>query len=96
MKNIDLTVKEIDRLAELSALEFTEEEKQGMIKEVSGIITMLNECDTIEANEFEFDNKIDLSDLREDEDKPSMSNEKALINAPKQRKGQFNVPLVVE
>ena len=96
MKKEDITIKEIERLAELSALDFTEAEKKSMIKEVSGIIKMLNECDKIEANDYEFDNTINLCDLREDEAKESMPNELALLNAPKQRKGQFNVPRVVE
>jgi len=96
MKKEDITVKEVERLAELSALDFTDSEKKSMIKEISGIIKMLNECDTIEANDFEFDNTIDLCDLREDVAKDSITNELALINAPKQRKGQFNVPRVVE
>ena len=96
MKREDVTIKEIERLAELSTLDFTEQEKKAMIKEVSGIIKMLNECDTIEANDYEFDNTIDLCDLREDEAKESITNELALTNAPKQRKGQFNVPMVVE
>lgn len=96
MKKEDITIKEIERLAELSALDFTDKEKKSMIKEVSGIIKMLNECDSIEANDYEYDNTIMLEDLREDEAKDSMSNADALLNAPKQRKGQFNVPLVVE
>ena len=47
-------------------------------------------------NDFVYDNTIKLSELREDVVKESMTNEEALINAPKQRRGQFNVPRVVE
>ena len=96
MKKEDITVQDIDRLANLSALEFTDEEKESLISEVSGIVKMLNQCDNVEVTEYEFDNTIALADLREDEVGESLTNEEALINAPKQRKGYYNVPRVVE
>lgn len=92
----EITIKDIDRLAELSAFTFTDAEKQEMVEEVSGIIKMLNDCDKVETGEYIYDNLLDLDDLREDEIGDSLSNEEALKNAPKQRKGYFNVPKVVE
>lgn len=92
----EITIKDIDRLAELSAFTFTDTEKQEMVEEVSGIIKMLNDCDKVETGEYIYDNLLDLDDLREDEIGDSLSNEEALKNAPKQRKGYFNVPKVVE
>lgn len=92
-----LTIEELKHLADLSALKFSDEELKAFLPDFNNILTMINEIDKINVDgEYVFDNIIDISELREDEVKESMSQEKALINAPKQRKGCFNVPRVVE
>jgi aspartyl-tRNA(Asn)/glutamyl-tRNA(Gln) amidotransferase subunit C len=92
-----LTIEELKHLADLSALKFSEEELEAFLPDFNNILTMINEIDKINVDgEYVFDNIIDISELREDEVKESMPQEKALINAPKQRKGCFNVPRVVE
>ena len=92
-----LTIEELKHLADLSALKFSEEELEAFLPDFNNILTMINEIDKIDVDgEYVFDNIIDISELREDEVKESMPQEKALINAPKQRKGCFNVPRVVE
>lgn len=96
MKEDEITISEIDRLAELSALSFTEEEKKSLIGEVSNIIKMLNECGKVETSSMKYDNTHTLEELREDIVGESLSNEEALMNAPRQRKGYYNVPKVVE
>lgn len=92
----EITISEIERLEQLSALKFSMEEKKNLIKEVNDIIKMLNKCDKVNTDIITQDNTILLDDLREDEAGPSLSNAQALMNAPKQRKGHFNVPKVVE
>ena len=42
------------------------------------------------------DEAIALSELREDEEKPSLTREAVLMNAPKQKDGCYVTPLVVE
>lgn len=92
-----LTIEELKHLADLSALKFSDEELKAFLPDFNNILTMINEIDKINVDgEYVFDNIIDISELREDEVKESMPQEKALINAPKQRKGCFNVPRVVE
>ena len=92
-----LTIDEIRHLAELSALNFGEEELKAFLPEFNNTLEMIDQIQDFETEkEFVFDNIVPITELREDEVRPSMSQEKALINAPKQRKGCFNVPRVVE
>ena len=92
----EITMQDIDRLAELSALNFSAEDKAEMMTEISNIIKMLNDCDKVDTSDYVYDNLLDLGDLRNDTIGESLTNSEALINAPKQRKGYFNVPKVVE
>lgn len=96
MKKEKITIEEIDRLAELSALEFSEEEKKGLVFQVENILSMLNACQSVDTDKVEYENVHKISDLREDEIGESLPVDEALLNAPKQRKGYFNVPKVVE
>lgn len=92
----EITIEDIDKLSHLSALEFTDEEKSRLITQMSDVVGMLNVCAGIDTSSVKYSNIVDLEDLREDEVEVGLSNEKALLNAPKARKGFFNVPRVVE
>ena len=95
MKDID--IKDIQHLAQLSSLTFTQEEMENFVPEFNNILNMINQINQAENNEeYVFTNAVDIQDLREDIVGESISQEKALQNAPKQRKGCFNVPRVVE
>ncbi len=92
-----LTIDELRHLADLSALKFSEEELKAFLPDFNNTLDMINQIEGFEVDdEYVFDNIVSISELREDEVKDSMSQEKALLNAPKQRKGCFNVPRVVE
>lgn len=92
-----LSLKDIQHLAELSALHFTEEELEAFLPDFNNILNMIDNIQSFETqDEYVFDNIVSAESLREDEPEQSMPNEKALLNAPKQRKGCFNVPRVVE
>ena len=93
---IEITDKEIDRLARLSRLKFTAEEKEEVRVKLESTITMLDKCQEAEVEELEHTNRVPLSSLREDVAEPSTPVDEILMNAPKQRRGYFNVPQVVE
>ena len=93
---IEITDKEIDRLARLSCLQFTDSEKEEVRKKLESTISMLDKCQEAETEELEHLNRVYISDLREDVAKDSMPQEEVLLNAPKQRRGYFNVPKVVD
>ena len=93
----EITSKDIKHLATLSALEFTEEQTEGFKSE---FINILNFVDKIASAKLEgvdtFNKSVPVSSLREDEPEQSSPVEVLLKNAPKQRKGYFNVPKVVD
>ena len=40
---MDITIKDVEHLAELSQLEFTSEEKQNLVKDLNNILDMVNQ-----------------------------------------------------
>lgn len=94
---MEITIKDVEHLQELSALNFSEERKVEMQKDLTNILEMVNELQQAKtADENVFNKSHKLSDLREDVVAESFSQEEILSNAPKARRGAFNVPLVVE
>ena len=94
---MEITIKEVERLADLSALKFSDDEKQKFIGDFNNILEMVNQLQKAEVSaQNVFNRSHKLSDLREDIAKPSFDTELILENAPKQRRNCFNVPLVVE
>ncbi len=93
----DITIKEVKRLAKLSALQFTEEEEKHFVNDLNDMLKIVNEMNDFvnKSNEI-FIISHDMSNLREDEPKQSADREVILQNAPKQKDGYFNVPKVVD
>ncbi|MDD3232339.1 MAG: Asp-tRNA(Asn)/Glu-tRNA(Gln) amidotransferase subunit GatC [Clostridia bacterium] len=92
-----ITLNDVDYLANLSALEFTEDEKKQFLTDFNNILEMVNKLQNQKTDNVEVYNKShSLNDLREDEIEQSFSQKEVLENAPKQRRGCFNVPLIVE
>lgn len=92
-----ITIKEIEHLANLSALNLSQEQKEGFVVDMNNILNMVNELQKAKtSNENVFNKSHKLSNLREDKIMESYSQEEILKNAPKARRGAFNVPLVVE
>jgi len=93
-----ITKEQVEHVAELSRLTFSEEEIDAFTKVLADIIDFaeqLNELDTDGIEETT--HVLDMSNvLREDEIRDSLSREDALRNAPEQRDGQVLVPKVIE
>lgn len=88
----------LDKIAHLARLEFDEKDAEKMIKDMSAIITwveQLNEIDT-EGVEPLTTMSHEINALREDEVKNQMPHENALLNAPKKDATYFRVPKVLE
>jgi aspartyl-tRNA(Asn)/glutamyl-tRNA(Gln) amidotransferase subunit C len=87
----------IDKLAHLSRLEFDEQEKEEIKKDLRkmiGFVEKLNELD-LEKVEPLIHMSDEVNVLREDEVKGSVSREEALKNAPKHDEQFFKVPKVI-
>ena len=96
-----ITDEELRRVAELAALALRDDELERMAKDLDSILShidKLNELDTTGVEPraqvlFESD---ETATLREDRERPSLSNSEALANAPVSGSGYFKVPRVIE
>ncbi len=92
-----LTEKEISHLASLSALSLSDEQVKKYANEFESILNFVDKISKTDTLSFDmFAREIEFDDLREDEQKQSLSTSEVLKNAPKKRKEFFNVPKVVE
>ncbi|QDX92435.1 Asp-tRNA(Asn)/Glu-tRNA(Gln) amidotransferase subunit GatC [Brevibacterium sp. JNUCC-42] len=90
--------QEVEHVAKLARLRLTEEEAERYTRELDAILNFaaqLNELDTtnVKPTSHAFDVR---NVMRPDVNRPSVSNEEALRNAPDQEEGQFKVPAVFE
>lgn len=92
----EITLKEIDRLAELSGLSFSQQEKEKLLGEVNGIVNMLNKCDQVETIDAKIDDAIAISELRDDVVQESLDLKDTFLNTQNQKKNYFVVPKVVD
>ena len=88
----------VDKIAHLARLEFDAEAKKSIIKDMNNMLAFvekLNELDTtgVEPLVYMTDEE---QDLREDVVKQEMTQQEALMNAPKKDSDYFKVPKVVE
>lgn len=93
-----ITKEKIDQLAHLSRLEFDEQSKQSIGKDLEKILDLcekLNEVDTtgIEPLIYMTDTE---NNVREDKVEQAFSREQILSNAPKKDSDYFRVPKVIE
>ena len=91
-----ITINEIDKLCDLSKLEFCDEDKQVLLREVAGIIEMLNQCDEVNITNLCNTTVQNLRDLREDEVGQEMENQDVFSATCHASNGYFIVPKVVE
>lgn len=92
-----VTKKDVEKIAELARLKFTEEELENFTPQMNEILTYmdkLNELDT--ENVKPLSHPVEQTNVfRKDELKPSISNEDALKNAPSKDEHHFKVPKVI-
>ena len=96
-----ITEDEVRRVAELANLALTEEEVTRLAQDLSGILThvdKLNELDTssVEAMAKVLYDAEETATLREDRERPALTNQEALANAVVSGAGYFKVPKVIE
>lgn len=92
-----VTIKDVEDVAELARLQFSEEEKQKLTEQLNRILEYmekLNELDT--SNVEPLSHVIDRSNVfRQDAVKPSHPVEDILKNAPSRTEKFFKVPKVI-
>lgn len=93
---MEISKEEIKHLADLSALEFSDEEIENFQKEFNQILEFVNKINSAKVDgDIEY-NVHDFSELREDIAKNGLSQDEVLLNAPQAKLGSFSVPLMME
>jgi len=85
------------RIAKLARLELKEEEIETFQKQLSDILNFIDQLKELDTENVEpYIQEFKETSMREDEPRPSLDREKALMNAPERKDGFFVVPRVVE
>ena len=94
---MSVTIEEVEGIAKLAKLSFSEEEKEKFVEQFNQILAYvekLNELDTQDVNPT--NNVLDLVNvMREDVVKTWLTQEEALANAPAKKSGYYSVPKVI-
>ncbi len=94
---MEITEKDIKHLASLSRLEFNDDEIEKFSSEFSSIIDYVNQLQKVDTSNITDKTPIrEFDELRDDNIKSSLPNEKIVENAPKKYNGYFVAPTVVE
>ena len=90
--------KTVDQIAHLARLEFDNDAKDQMIKDMNNMLAFvekLNELDTDNVEPLIYMTE-ESNVLRADEVHPEITQDEALSNAPKKDSDYFKVPKVIE
>ncbi len=92
-----VTLKDVDYVAMLARLEFSEQEKQKLVHDLNEILRYVDQLNTLDTQNVEpLSHVIELGNVfRADEPKPSLDPEEALKNAPSRNEKFFKVPKVI-
>jgi aspartyl-tRNA(Asn)/glutamyl-tRNA(Gln) amidotransferase subunit C len=95
---MEISKQEVERVAKLARLEISEGEKDAFSKQLSSILTYIEELKSWDTTAIEPTATVleETNVLREDRAKPSLPVEQALMNAPDSDGGYFRVPRILE
>ena len=93
-----ISMQEVEHVAKLARLELSAQEMERLVDQLSNILTYvekLNELDTkgVEPTSHVLDIR---NVMRADAASPSLSQERALSNAPEKAAGHYKVPKIIE
>jgi aspartyl-tRNA(Asn)/glutamyl-tRNA(Gln) amidotransferase subunit C len=96
-----ITDEEVRRVAELASLALRDDEVQRMAKDLDSILSHMDKLNELDLTGVEpmaqvLFNAEETATLREDRERPSLTNAEALQNAPVSGSGYYKVPRVIE
>lgn len=93
-----ITLQEVEHVAKLGRLELTEQEKTSLTAQLSNILTYVEKLNELDTKGIEpTSHVLDISNvMREDVAHESLSQERALANAPEKAAGHYKVPKIIE
>ena len=95
---MQISKQEVERVAKLARLEISEGEKDSLSRQLSGILTYIEELRSWDTTGTEPTATVleQTNVFREDRAQPSLPVEQALMNAPDSDGGYFRVPMILE
>jgi aspartyl-tRNA(Asn)/glutamyl-tRNA(Gln) amidotransferase subunit C len=92
-----VTIKDVEHIAQLAQLEFTESEKEKFTHQMNQILDYVAQMNTLDTSNIEpLSHVLELENVfRSDEMKQGISTEEALKNAPSSTEQFFKVPKVI-
>ena len=92
-----VTIKDVEHIAKLAKLEFTDAEKEKFTHQMNQILEYVEQMNKLDTSHVEpLSHVIELSNVfRADEVKQGVSTEEALKNAPSKTEEFFKVPKVI-
>lgn len=93
-----ITIKEVEHVARLARLELTEKEKERMRAQLDSILSYIDKLNELDTSGVEpTSHVLPMTNVfREDEVRPSLSQEEALANAPDRHDLLLRVPRILE
>ncbi len=94
---MSVTVKDVEHVAALARLSFSQDEKERLTHELNEILQYMEQLNSLDTSTVEpLSHVIQLQNVfREDEIRPGVSREDALKNAPVHSEKFFKVPKVI-
>jgi aspartyl-tRNA(Asn)/glutamyl-tRNA(Gln) amidotransferase subunit C len=94
---MSVTIKDVEHVASLAKLSFSDEEKQRLASQLNKILEYMEQLNQLDTSNAEpFSHVIEFGNVfREDELKPTLTQEEALQNAPAKTEKFFRVPKVI-
>ena len=92
-----VTLKDVEHIASLAKLEFSDAEKEKLTHQMNQILEYMDQLNSLDTTAVEpLSHVIELSNVfRNDEVKPGVTTEDALKNAPDRNEQFFKVPKVI-
>ncbi len=92
-----ITPEDVDRIAQLAKLRFSEEEKLEIARQLDQIVAYVEKLKELDVEGVPpTAHVVELTNvMREDKVEPWLSQEEALANAPAKHHGFFSVPKVI-
>ena len=93
-----ITKEQIQGLAKLSRLEFSEEEQEDLIGDLNEIVNYMEKLKELDLENVEPMMRVDesLRPMREDDPKSGLTKEQAFQNAPSINLDHFSIPKTVK
>jgi aspartyl-tRNA(Asn)/glutamyl-tRNA(Gln) amidotransferase subunit C len=93
-----ITKQEVEHVAKLARLELSGQEQENLTDQLSNILTYVEKLNKLDTKGVEpTAHVLDIKNvMRDDAPEKSLTQERALANAPEKAAGHYRVPIIIE